>query len=337
MGLLSFLTHDLIGLVADQCGTLGCPDADDGGDRFFLRGLADETRSIFGDPAAAPGDSPLAESGQRQQTQLIDVWFSVHPLSLLVSKTLLLRELRDGTHDEVLLAAMLADASLSIGNDAAVARGHALMRWATAQLRTRPLRTGGSGAAGGGSGAGIQYSGVSTRVFSDVSTAQALVLLGWNALSSLRVRRATRYMALAGCIACEIRDQMVSAAAPLTSSRINGIDVFDVEKELVSYLFWTTHALSLWAAVQTGSGPVPMPTPPTLVLLPVTAASSVVIQLDLVSENFNTLQRQKAVIRDMWPLAHVASVVTYVLALRSLDADAAGEPPPLTLQGIQQA
>jgi hypothetical protein len=334
-GILSLLTHDLVGLVTDQFGSLGCHHVEEGGARFFLSALAcDETQTMFDN--VPHGGNPLSEYGQRQQTQLIDVWFSVHPLSFLVSKTLLLREIRDGTHDEILLAVMLADANFSIGDEVAIARGHVLLRWATAQLRTRPLRPNHFSQSGG----------ISTRIFSGISTAQALMLLAWNSLCSFQIRRATCYIGLAGRIATEIKEQISSTAAPMTSSRINGIDVFDVEKELVAYLYWTTYSLSLWAFIQMGNGHFSalLPTSLTSIFLPVTEASSVIIQLDLVSENFSTLQKQKAAIREMWPLAHIVSVIAYIYALYPQENDMSDSPttnfwqeaPLLALQRLQQ-
>ncbi|KAK5987500.1 Transcription factor pynR [Cladobotryum mycophilum] len=338
-GILSLLTHDLVGLVTDQFGSLGCHHVEDGGARFFLSGLVnDETQTI---------GNPLSEYNQRQQTQLIDVWFSVHPLSFLVSKTLLLREIRDATHDEILLATMLADANFSIGDEVAVARGHVLLRWATAQLRTRALRPNPHSQNGGSADASARMcSGISTRIFSGISTAQALMLLAWNALCSFQIRRATCYIGLSGRIATEIKEQISSTAAPMTSSRINGIDVFDVEKEIVAYLYWTTYSLSLWAFIQMGNGHFSalLPTSLTSIFLPVTDASSVIIQLDLVSENISTLQKQKSVIREMWPLAHISSVIAYIYALYPSDGDSMESPstnywqeaPLLALQRLQQ-
>jgi hypothetical protein len=334
-GILSLLTHDLVGLVTDQFGSLGCHHVEEGGARFFLSALAcDETLTMFDN--VPHGSSPLSEYGQRQQTQLIDVWFSVHPLSFLVSKTLLLREIRDGTHDEILLAVMLADANFSIGDEVAVARGHVLLRWATAQLRTRPLRPNQFSQGGG----------ISTRIFTGISTAQALMLLAWNSMCSFQIRRAICYIGLSGRIATEIKEQISSTAAPMTSSRINGIDVFDVEKELVAYLYWTTYSLSLWAFIQMGNGHFSalLPTSLTSIFLPVTEASSVIIQLDMVSENFSTLQKQKAAIREMWPLAHIVSVIAYIYALYPQDNDTTDSPqtnfwqeaPLLALQRLQQ-
>ncbi|KAL6411803.1 Zn(2)-C6 fungal-type DNA-binding domain protein [Ilyonectria robusta] len=87
-----------------------------------------------------------------------------------------------------------------------------------------------------------------------------------------------------------------------------------------------------------------LPTSLTFIFLPVTEASSVIIKLDLVSKNSSTLQKQKSVIREMWPLAHIASVVAYIFALYPQDSDPTEAPttsfwqevPLLALQRIQQ-
>ncbi|RDA92548.1 hypothetical protein CP533_4157 [Ophiocordyceps camponoti-saundersi (nom. inval.)] len=390
-GMLALLGKDLVGLASDRIGALGCHHVEEGGGRFFRSELAnDDSRTMFddededededesedddeidADDKKTTSPNPLSEYGQRQQTQLVDVWFSMHPLSFVISKTLLLRELRDGTHDEILLAAMLADANFSIGDGRTVARGKALLRWATLQLRRRryfrpggglassssssssPSSASGLGGAGGGVSAAPLLGGVpggaSTRVFGGISTAQALMLLGWHSLCTRRIRRAACYVGLASRIVGDIRLQMTgasSSAVPPTSSRINGIDVFDVEKEVVSYLYWTTFSIDLWASIQTGHGldataaaaavtapassstagggataKAAMSSVLTPVFLPVTEASSVMIKLDMVSENFSTLQKQKAVLREMWPLAHTASIVAYIIT-------SGGQPQP---------
>ncbi|CAM1500994.1 Fc.00g101560.m01.CDS01 [Cosmosporella sp. VM-42] len=310
MGLLSLLTQDLVGLVTDQFSSLGCRHIEDGTGRFFLSGLAsDNTQTMFDD--SSPIGNPLSEYGQRQKTQLIDVWYSVHPLSFLVSKTLLLREVRDGTHDEVLLAVMLADSHFSIGDEVSLGRGQALLQWAVGQLRNRPLRSNQR------SSNCSTSTGVPTRIIDGVSTAQSLMLLAWNALCSFQLRRAMCFMGLAGQLASEIKEEMVSSVGPMNSSRINGIDVFDVEKEIIAYLYWTTYSLSLWAFIQMGSVHFSslLPTTLTPVFLPITEADSVIIHLDLVSDNFSTLQKQKKVVREMWPLAQISSVVAYIFAI----------------------
>ncbi|PHH81977.1 hypothetical protein CDD82_7409 [Ophiocordyceps australis] len=369
MGVLSLVTHSIVELITEQQGGAGHgSDLEDAVSSDFPPPRQRAAASMFDadDEADASAEAPspqsrarapsnpLSEYGQRQLTQLIDVWFSTHPLSMLVSKTLLLRELRDGTYDEVLLAAMLVDAHISLGDDASLARARALLRWTTAQLRLRPVSLRSASCAGDGptsapgsvpaSGPVPSCSpalnsasatcilsrtptGVATRVFGGISTAQALVLLGWTALSAGHLARGLCFVRLAGRIAQEIKEHMtLSAHGPLSaSSRINGVDVLDVEKEVVAYLYWATFSLGLWTALQLagrGNSATHLLAKATAaVALPRTDAESTMIKLDLVSDNFSTLQWQKAAIRDMWPLAHISSIVAYIVALYPGDGD----------------
>jgi len=308
--ILSLLSHDLINLSTSQLGSLGCAHMEEHGPSFFLTGIdRDETRAMFDNVAQTT--NPVTEYGQRQQTQLIDVWYSSHPLSFLVNKTLLLRELRDGTHDEVLLAVMLADANLTIGSEITKARGQALLNYATSQLRRRPLQTTKNSGVATDSGT-VVYSGISTRIFSNISTVQALMLLGWNAMGAGQFRRAINYIQLAGKLATDLKEQVTSSDGMQLSSRINGIDVYDVEKELIDYLYWTTYSLTIWVYMQTGRGHfAASPTVLATILIPQTEESSSSIQLDLISENVNTIQRQKSSIREMWALANITISIAH--------------------------
>ncbi|KAL2206089.1 hypothetical protein CC79DRAFT_844206 [Sarocladium strictum] len=316
-GILSLVSRDLIALAAEQFGALGCHsrNAQAG---FFVSALEkDETPTMFDKYEVAeepsPSPEPLTDLGQRQQTQLIDVWFSHYPLSCTVSKTLFLRELRDGTHDDVLLAVILGEASLQIGDDA---QGHSLLGWAASQLGSRSLR--GSGQASNGiaidDSLSPPFSEISTRIFHNISTVQVLVLLGWNALASSHVRRAICYIGLAGAIVADLKEQIATTADPRASSRINGIDVFVVEKELIDHLYWTTYATCLWAFVQTGDQRFAPPLPAAQPSIFVSEAEddSAMLRLDKVSGNFNTLHQQSVAICETWPLAHISSVVAYM-------------------------
>lgn len=309
--LLSLLSHDLISLSTGQLGSLGCARLDEQSPSFFLSGLEyDDTQSMFDAPPTTT-TNPVSEYGQRQQTQLIDVWYSSHPLSFLVNKTLLLRELRDGTHDDVLLAVMLADANFTIGSEVTNARGQVLLQYATSQLRQRPLHTTKNSGVATDSGT-VVYSGISTRIFSNISTVQALMLLGWNAMGSGHFRRAINYIQLANQLATDLKEQVTSNDGMHLSSRINGIDVYDVEKELIDYLYWTTYSLIVWVYLQTGRGHfAASPTVLTSILIPQTEESSSSVQLDLISENVNTIQKQKSCIREMWALAHVTIAIAH--------------------------
>lgn len=315
--ILTLLLQDIVGLVASQHGSLGSHHVEQGRAHFFSSNLAkDSSQTMFAE-SLSQGD-PLELYGRRQQTQLIDIWYSTHPLSFLVSKTLLLRELRDGTHDKALLAIMLADAHTSMGDNASKERGNTLLRWAVSQLATRPLQLSQSSEDDNN-----VPTTASTRVFHGISTAQALVLLSWSSLHSSQIRRGICYYHLACRLALEIQEQMSEVVGPLNSSRINGIDVSEVEKEIISYVYWTTHSLGLWAFTNTGNSHFfhQSTTSLRLVSIPVTEANSAIIQLDLVSDNFSTLQKQKTVIREMWPLTQVVSVISCLVALTTEGAN----------------
>lgn len=297
--ILSLFTQDIVSVVVSRFGMLGCYNIDRGGAQFFIEALRrDDTESMF-DPAT-PGGNPLTEYSNRKITQTIDVWFSMHPLSFLISKTLLLYELRAGTHDEILLAIILADANFFVGDDVAVARGYVLLRWATSKFRNRFITAESS-------------LGMSNTA---ISTAQALTLLGWNALCQSQARRATCHIGLASKLSTEIRDSM-PATASTSSSRINGIEIFDAEKEVLSYIWWTTFTITLWSFMQMGhwQPQLIVPTDLTSFFLPVDETSSVLIRLDQLSDNLSTLERQKEMIREMWPPAHVSSVVANIYTL----------------------
>ncbi|KAF4345514.1 transcription factor [Fusarium beomiforme] len=308
-GLLALIAFDLVASVGQTYSDLGSSQPSEPSNQFIRPGLSnDASINMFDNPSAYC--SPLSTLSHRQRNQLIDVWFSAHPLTFLISKTLLLREIREDTCDEILMAVMLADASFVVGEDSTVTRGHELLQWAKTQLQMRPcyrpLEDN-----------DFVYSGVPTRVYKGVTTAQTLVLLAWNALSSNEFRRAVCYIEVASKLVTEIKDCMSRDVSQPNSSRINGVDVLDVEKEVVSCLWWTTFSLHIWTSIQ--AGVLPDATPSTFALdgLPMTDTTSVSIQLDLVSENFNTLQKQKSNIREMRPLVHVVTTVAYLFAQTS--------------------
>ncbi|KAF4971443.1 hypothetical protein FSARC_1752 [Fusarium sarcochroum] len=306
-GLLPLIAYDLVGSVGQRYSDLACSQPQEATSQLFRSGLSSDTTINMFDSSTSYSNNPLSNFSHRQRNQLIDVWFSAHPLTFLISKTLLLREVREDTCDEILMAVLLADASFVLGEDLAVARGQELLRWAKAQLQMRPYYH-------PSDDNDTVHSGVPTRVYKGVTTAQTLVLLAWNALSSHEFRRAICYIEVASKLVTEIRDCMTKDISPPSSSRINGVDVLDVEKEIVTNLWWTTFSLNLWTSIQGGGLPSTTPSTFTLDSLPVTETSSIAIQLDLVSENFNTLQKQKSSIREMWPLAHIASTVSYLFS-----------------------
>ncbi|OTA62881.1 hypothetical protein K449DRAFT_306633, partial [Hypoxylon sp. EC38] len=297
-GLFSILTEDLVAMIVNRFGSLGCHLVEGGGAKFLINGLRrDRTETMF-DPGP-PDQSPLAEYGTRKTTQLIDVWFSNHPLSFLLSKTLMMHELRGETLDEVLLSTILADANFFIGNDTTIARGQLLLRYATTKLHTHQP--------------GARQS---ILPHPTISIVQALTLLGWNALCQSQICRATCYISLAGRLATDLKNQKYASTATGAGSRINGIDICEVEKEMMAYLWWINFILSQWISMQTNQRLPHLPQASLeSVFLPIDAASSVLIQLDEASDNLSTLQKQKTALLDMWPLAHVSSVIAYIYGL----------------------
>jgi hypothetical protein len=231
--------------------------------------------------------NPLAEYDIRKQKQLIDVWYSAHPLRVVVSKTLFLRDLRNKAQDDVLLAVILAEAIFLMGNTFSADEGHTLLNWAILQLRGRMHGR-------------------------ELPTVQSLVLLGWNAFCSGAVDRALCFFEIAKESILEIKRTMLDHKA---SSRINGIDIADVETELVSNLWWITFSFSIWASIQSGEQlPNILPSAAISRLFPVASASSTAMRLDEISENLSTLQIQKESAQEMWPLACICSIIANIFS-----------------------
>ncbi|KAF5656965.1 hypothetical protein FHETE_10682 [Fusarium heterosporum] len=305
-GLLPLMAFDLVAFVGQRYSDLGHSLSNDPNNHMVSSGLSNDSTTTMFDSTTSYCN-PLSSLSHRHRNQLIDVWFSTHPLTFLLSKTLLLQEIREDTCDEILMAVMLADASFVVGEDLAAARGHELLLWAKTQLQMRPSYH-------PSEDNDTAYSGVPTRVYKGVTTTQTLVLLAWNALSSQEFRRAICYIEIASQLVAEIKDAMAKDVSPPNSSRINGVDVLDVEKEIVSNLWWTIFSLNLWSSIQTGVMPATTPSTFGLDSLPAQETLSVSIQLDLVSENLNTLQKQKSNIREMWPVAHLVNTVAYLIS-----------------------
>ena len=108
-GLLCFLANDMVEIFVSRFGNLGCESPDFTQQDFYIASLAADTTSNMFDPPKEL-ENPISTLGMHLVMQLVEVWFSMHPLSPLVSKTLLLSGIKDGTIDEALLAVILADA-----------------------------------------------------------------------------------------------------------------------------------------------------------------------------------------------------------------------------------
>ncbi|KAI1812328.1 hypothetical protein GGS20DRAFT_558531 [Poronia punctata] len=309
----SSITEDLVGSVIGKFGNLGCHQIEGGGSRFFVNGLKrDDTASMF-DAIDSPGDQDsniLVDYGSRKISQMVDAWFFSHPLSLLISKTLLIHDLRAGTHDEVLLAVMLADASSFIGDETAAVHTQSLLSLATCKLRKQVLDI---------STAPRSFSPQSAS-HKGISTSQALLLLGWNALCRSQIRRATCYIRLATQQAAKIMTQKWGYNSNGAGGRVNGIEVSEVIRETIAYLWCISFTLSLWLQTQVHEHPDLPHDIPASAFLPIDSTSSVLIRLDEASDNVSTLQRQKSALGDIWPLTHLSTVIAHLYALYPKDA-----------------
>ncbi|ERF71505.1 hypothetical protein EPUS_00494 [Endocarpon pusillum Z07020] len=289
--LLYTMTLELVEMLSIRFGNLGCYQLGDSTARFYAVSLAnDDTPTMFESTAAQEAD-PLVDFDAHRSTQLIEVWFSVHPLSNIMSKTMFLRNYKSNNHDPALLAVMLADASYVHENDATGSKKEALFRWTAMQLRDRPAQNCG------------------------LSTVQVLMLLGWHELCLSRARRATCYLGYAGRIVTRLQKNVIQA--PETGrSQINGVDVAEVEAELVRNIYWLTFSITLWSFMQIDQ-PYPQLLPSTVPteFPPVDESSSAVVKLDIVSDNVSTLAKQSRMIQELWPLSHIASTTAHIYAL----------------------
>lgn len=151
-------------------------------------------------------------------------------------------------------------------------------------------------------------------------------------------RRATCYLGYAGRIVTRLQAKNVQM--PETGcSQINGIEVAQVEAEIVKNIYWLTFAITLWSFMQIDQ-PYPQLLPSTLPteFPPVDESLSAVIKLDIVSDNLSTLAKQTGMIHELWPLSHIASTTAHIYALlpRKTDADEANQSGSWQAQPLHQ-
>ena len=290
--ILSLLTQELVEMLSVKYGRLSCHHLGDTAATFYIKSLAsDTTPKMITEPATPPVRNPIQDFDLHRTLQMIEIWFSVHPLSTIVSKTLLLRQYRSNTHDEMLLSLIIADALYIGDGKVANSQGEAFFNYAISLLHTQPVRK------------------------CSLSTAQALTLLGWHELCLAKARRATCFLGYA----CRIVNKLMTRAAqvPTTGlSRINGIDAGEVESELMRNIYWIILSSTLWSFMQFDQPFADLlPSPLTMGFPPVEQSHSIVYKLDLVSGNISTFQRQGRMIRELWALSHITSTVGHVYSL----------------------
>lgn len=282
---LSVLVEDFVEMVTIRFGDLGSPHSETDGSLLFKRCLiADNIPDMFED--LPNGDSPLDQYSSRQTIQMIDVWFSHHPLSFIISKTLLLKSYRDGTHNKVLLAVVLADVNFAQQEPDIRAKGEQMFNWANSRLFDIP------------------------NASIDLAIVQALTLLGWYELCASRARRSICYFLHANKILSSLEMPTVQL------NQINGMDIGEVEAELATCVRWLTFSVILWAFMQMDAPLLDLlPSNHSARFPPSDESTSAVFALDSASDNIATLRQQAKGIRDLWPISHIASTTAHIYTL----------------------
>ncbi|KAK0511413.1 hypothetical protein JMJ35_005986 [Cladonia borealis] len=294
------LSQDLVELASKRFGSLGSFQREDTSTDFVSTLLTlDEDATMFENDTEPES---LLKYSDHQLYQMIELWVFHHPLSFLVSKTLLLHSYRNETHDQSLFAVVLGGACLALG-DAESTQGHRFFHWADIQLRRRKADS------------------------PSISTVQTLILLGWYELCGSNARRALCYVELARISLKDIKRRCDDT--PRTDiDWINGIDVGKVELELCQRMYWLTYALDLWAAMHMNVSFDVQTAPDTNVTLPpVEKNVSAVYILDERSGNSAALRQQEKAMHELWPLSHVASTIGHIYALYPRQAAAVPTSP----------
>ncbi|KAF3923201.1 hypothetical protein ABW20_dc0109822 [Dactylellina cionopaga] len=296
-GVLTFMAQEVVEMVAIMYGRLGCQHLEDSPGKFYVKScLADTTTRMFSSSVlngtAAQKPSPLARFEQHQIVQMIESWFSLHPLSAIASKTLFLRQFRDGKHDEILLNLMVGDALYigdgRIGSNA----GETFFEYACALMGNRK-----------------------NDKFS-LSVMQSCLLLAWHNFCIGRGRRGTAFASLACAGTNKTLIQL--SDKPITGQgMINGVDIGEVETELLKNINCVLSLLTLWGFMQfdTPFADFLPAVPLASESLPSDRRYSKVAELDERSGNLSTRRRQSYMIKSWWALRNITSTCSHIYAL----------------------
>ncbi|KAL6230037.1 hypothetical protein BDW75DRAFT_234729 [Aspergillus navahoensis] len=292
-GLLSFLAHEMVNILLMRFGHLGCerPNSASHQDLYIFSLANDRSSTMFDAPQCL--QSPIAEWGKQRVCQMIDLWFFTHPLSPLVSKTLLLNAIEDETVDEALLAIILADAlqamGSSDGNNPTTTANFA----ETSQLLP-------------------QYA---ASLLSQRTLSQALILLGMRDLSRGYARRGTCYIRYTYRVITRQHRNRAGRESVEGSMKLNGMDIGLVEQELIQNIYWLCLSTTTWAFMQIDQ-PFTLLVPDEVPDFPsLDETTSAVLCLDRASSNISTIPSQAQARRWLWPLSHVTSTVAHIYTL----------------------
>ncbi|PLB48322.1 hypothetical protein P170DRAFT_448053 [Aspergillus steynii IBT 23096] len=289
--LLSLMGLEMVEMLLLRLGHLGCERPETVTNRnAFITGLAADTTASMFEPSQH--ESPLPALGSQRILQLVDLWFNVHPLSALVSKTLLINRIKDGTVDEALLALILADASefyrARVTSHDAIDT-EVLFQWGATQLQHRPA-------------------------LPSLSTSQSLVLMAWRELCIGHARRATCLIGYACRNLARLNEQWQRHERKDTR-KLNGIAISDVELEILQNIYWFCLSTTAWAFMQIDQ-PFSLFVPDETPAFPcVDESSSALLHLDRASDHISTLPAQTAALRSLWPLSQISSTVGHIYTL----------------------
>ncbi|KAK5100969.1 hypothetical protein LTS08_004575 [Lithohypha guttulata] len=290
------ISQELIELLALRLGELGCSQINHDRSHYFVKCFMIESNTTMFDISMdsqssfeGPGKSisalrdPFMAYDNQAIPQLLEMWFSQHPFSFMISKTLLLREIRQETYDPILVAVMIADVE-SAGNTAASqTRSQTLYTWARLHL------------------------GKTEKSKVQLTTIQAIGLLGWHALCTGQARRALVFLSWA--------DSQMSSVGILDRgiNIVNGVDIGTIEAETFKSTQWLLFSIFLWILMQTRMSTrdlLPWDAPASL---PVADANDLaMLQLDRASGWFSTLQSQEAAYNELWMLSYISAFVSQI-------------------------
>jgi hypothetical protein len=261
--------------------------------------------------AGFPANNVTLPCGNNQTvSQLLEVWFSQHPLSLILSKTTFLHDFHEGLCDPGLLAIILADVTPTL-QSSEWGPAESLRRFACEQVRKR------------------------SAIQTSLPMIQLLVLLGWHQLCTGQVRRGACYINVAHRL---IGRWNQAQERWLGTQRMNGVDYASVVLDLGNRIFWLTFAIELWIALQLDD-PLEYPTGinPSLTLPSPDIKLSSVYELDRSSGNVASLAAQEQFWRVFWPLSHICYTVgpIYALLPRGASSPQASFTAPRTYWGAE--
>ncbi|PYI05947.1 hypothetical protein BO78DRAFT_461682 [Aspergillus sclerotiicarbonarius CBS 121057] len=261
--LLMVLTQDLVDATVARFSGLDCLSFFPDQGQFFRQGWA---LSSNGSPKAFEA-APLAGYNSYRITQLLDVWFGAHPLSMALSKTLLLRDVRSNAYDPLLLAVMLGSALLELEDAEARVESEQLLHWASSWL---------------------QY------------TCQGNIFqaMAYSIYANRTVTRLTM-------------DTLARSSRDVR--QINGINLVQIELEMMHILGWMTLALMVWSFTHLD---IVDDTLPALAMMhehpPMNKDASLVLRLDRAADNLSTLPHQWAWIQEIWTISHITSAAVHL-------------------------